>query len=460
MTQQRIVDEGWLEGLDPGVDASLHVHRGGRGRRSRSPRSSGSAASSSTRASRAVTWSSASAGAWSRTSRASSPPCTSAASRSVQVPSTLLGQVDAAIGGKNGVNLAAGKNLVGTFHQPVGVLCDTAVLATLPDARVVERARRGREVRAAHRRGPRRARGARRRRAGRRVRRGEGELARRATSSTPGDARCSTTGTPSRTRSRPRRRRSATRRSATARRSRSASRSPRGWRRASGGSASDRVADHDEVLDGLRARRPRCRPAGARRASSSRSCAATRRRTTTLAFVLDGPSGIEVVDGVDERDVVATLRAMGARRERLRPRALGSEPRPRSAPATPPSTATATLDELLATTAAAAAAHDLGVRHVQSNHEGELIDAIEAREDGLRRRHREPRRAHAHLGGAARRARDRRLPGHRGPPVEPRGPGALPARLDDRPGRRGLHRGFGPLSYDLAVEAIARLAGR
>ncbi|MDP9072508.1 MAG: 3-dehydroquinate synthase [Actinomycetota bacterium] len=50
----------------------------------------------------------------------------------VQVPTTLLGQVDAAIGGKTGVNLPEGKNLVGAFWQPVAVLCDTEVLETLP----------------------------------------------------------------------------------------------------------------------------------------------------------------------------------------------------------------------------------------------------------------------------------------------------------------------------------------
>jgi 5-deoxy-5-amino-3-dehydroquinate synthase len=48
------------------------------------------------------------------------------------VATTLLGQVDAAIGGKTGVNLAEGKNLVGAFWQPVAVICDTEVLSSLP----------------------------------------------------------------------------------------------------------------------------------------------------------------------------------------------------------------------------------------------------------------------------------------------------------------------------------------
>jgi len=50
----------------------------------------------------------------------------------IQVPTTVLAQVDAAIGGKTGVNLVSGKNLLGTFHQPRAVLVDPAVLATLP----------------------------------------------------------------------------------------------------------------------------------------------------------------------------------------------------------------------------------------------------------------------------------------------------------------------------------------
>ncbi|MGI8938090.1 MAG: 3-dehydroquinate synthase family protein [Iamia sp.] len=50
----------------------------------------------------------------------------------VHVPTSLLGQVDAAIGGKTGVNLPEGKNLVGTYWQPSAVLCDTETLTTLP----------------------------------------------------------------------------------------------------------------------------------------------------------------------------------------------------------------------------------------------------------------------------------------------------------------------------------------
>ncbi len=52
--------------------------------------------------------------------------------RVVQVPTTLVGMVDAAIGGKTGVNTEAGKNLVGAFHPPSGVLCDLSMLETVP----------------------------------------------------------------------------------------------------------------------------------------------------------------------------------------------------------------------------------------------------------------------------------------------------------------------------------------
>lgn len=52
--------------------------------------------------------------------------------RVVHVPTTVLGMVDAAVGGKTGINTAEGKNLVGAFHPPAGVLCDLTALETLP----------------------------------------------------------------------------------------------------------------------------------------------------------------------------------------------------------------------------------------------------------------------------------------------------------------------------------------
>ncbi len=53
--------------------------------------------------------------------------------RVVQLPTTLLAMVDASVGGKTGINTVEGKNLVGAFHPPGGVLCDLAALLTLPD---------------------------------------------------------------------------------------------------------------------------------------------------------------------------------------------------------------------------------------------------------------------------------------------------------------------------------------
>ncbi|MFL6060032.1 MAG: 3-dehydroquinate synthase [Marmoricola sp.] len=55
----------------------------------------------------------------------------------VHVPTTLLAMVDAAVGGKTGMNTGAGKNLVGSFHEPAGVVCDLDVLGTLPEPELI-----------------------------------------------------------------------------------------------------------------------------------------------------------------------------------------------------------------------------------------------------------------------------------------------------------------------------------
>jgi 3-dehydroquinate synthase len=57
--------------------------------------------------------------------------------RVVHVPTTLLAMVDAAVGGKTGMNTGSGKNLVGSFHEPAGVICDLGLLSTLPEPELV-----------------------------------------------------------------------------------------------------------------------------------------------------------------------------------------------------------------------------------------------------------------------------------------------------------------------------------
>src|ERR1039457_3028422 len=58
----------------------------------------------------------------------------------VQVPTTFLAQVDSSVGGKTGVNLPEGKNLVGSFHHPLAVFADIGLLGTLPDRELRGRA--------------------------------------------------------------------------------------------------------------------------------------------------------------------------------------------------------------------------------------------------------------------------------------------------------------------------------
>ena len=141
-----------------GGAASDLLRRGGSARRPRSrcptprrprpPRSPRPAGRCSARpASPAPTRSSASAAAPPPTSPASSPPPGCAACAVVHVPTTLLGMVDAAVGGKTGINTAEGKNLVGAFHPPAGVLCDLDRAGHAAARRLRRRAGRGRQGR-------------------------------------------------------------------------------------------------------------------------------------------------------------------------------------------------------------------------------------------------------------------------------------------------------------------------
>ena len=213
----------------------------------------------------------------------------------VHVPTTLLGKIDAAIGGKTGVNLPEGKNLVGAFWQPSAVLCDTEALDDAAAPRVPQRSRRAGEVPLPHRRRPRRP-------AARRAHR---------------RAACASRPTSWRRRARDDRRaghaqlrpharptpwrRSASTTCATARRS------PSGWStRPSWPARSGRIDD----AAGRRARRRgrRQRPADRR---SRRACDpdelvdadAPRQEGTVdgLTFVLDGPNGVELVTDVARR---------------------------------------------------------------------------------------------------------------------------------------------------------------
>lgn len=228
----------------------------------------------------------------------------------VLVPTTLLGQVDAAIGGKNGVNLPEGKNLVGTFHQPVGVLCDTETLASLPARELAS---------------------------------GRGEVAKyalllgeeaRAFSALPLDAqvaRCvevkaAFLADDERDESG---RRALLNYGHTLAHALEATQAPTDPGALRHGEAvavglafaarlaqrlgridAEGVARHDEVLAafGLQASVPASRSSAALLAAMSRD----KKAHHSLAFVLDGPSGPELVEDVDADDVLATLRAMGA----------------------------------------------------------------------------------------------------------------------------------------------------
>ena len=223
----------------------------------------------------------------------------------VQAPTTLLAQVDAAIGGKTGVNLPEGKNLVGAIWQPAAVLCDTEVLEHLPpleyrsgcgevakyqflgggdllDLPLDERVARCVEVKASYLVDDERD-------EGRRALLNYGHTLAHALEATQ-DADDAAL------------RHGEAVAVGLAFAARLAQRLDRVDER--------RVAAHDEVLEvfGLDGALPPGRGAAALLEAMRRD----KKAHHDLTFVLDGPSGIGVVDHVADREVLATLRAMGA----------------------------------------------------------------------------------------------------------------------------------------------------
>jgi len=133
VSQAAVIDAGWIEGLDPGVPFDVHPVPEGEAAKTLATVESlcrGFARSGLTRSDVVV----AVGGGVVTDVAGFAAASFHRGTAYVNVATTLLAQVDAAIGGKTGVNLPEGKNLVGAFWQPAGVLCDTDALATLPPA--------------------------------------------------------------------------------------------------------------------------------------------------------------------------------------------------------------------------------------------------------------------------------------------------------------------------------------
>jgi 5-deoxy-5-amino-3-dehydroquinate synthase len=131
VSQSPIVEAGWLEDLDPGVPFDVHLVPDGEGAKSLATIEDLCRAMARSGLSRADVIVAVGGGVVTDLAGFAAAAY-HRGTPVVTVATTLLAQVDAAIGGKTGVNLPEGKNLVGAFWQPSGVLCDLQVLSSLP----------------------------------------------------------------------------------------------------------------------------------------------------------------------------------------------------------------------------------------------------------------------------------------------------------------------------------------
>jgi 5-deoxy-5-amino-3-dehydroquinate synthase len=131
VTQEAVSDAGWLDGLDPGVPFEVCTIGDGEGSKTLATVESLARRFASAGLSRADVVIAVGGGIVTDVAGFSAATYHRGTAY-VNVATSLLAQVDAAIGGKTGVNLPEGKNLVGAFWQPEAVLCDTETLATLP----------------------------------------------------------------------------------------------------------------------------------------------------------------------------------------------------------------------------------------------------------------------------------------------------------------------------------------
>jgi 5-deoxy-5-amino-3-dehydroquinate synthase len=131
VTQEAVQAAGWLDGLDPGVPFEVHLIPDGESGKSLATVESLTRRFAQSGLSRADVV--VAVGGGIVTDVAGFAAATyHRGTAYVNIATTLLAQVDAAIGGKTGVNLPEGKNLVGAFWQPAAVLCDTETLTSLP----------------------------------------------------------------------------------------------------------------------------------------------------------------------------------------------------------------------------------------------------------------------------------------------------------------------------------------